>query len=190
MKIVDRFHILRRATEQVNRSRANNLLSSTGRVIMESFMAELEQVQPSGDETFVDERSSTRRGYTPIASGWKPVRITSTDDGVSLSLESTSRHINWQRLGTKTKDYSIPSLPTGVSFWWGAPLPWAPTEVPELAAMAPGMFLFDLIIHPGIKPYGGEDFVKRAWNEIQAQAAERFGETAKTILFQPFRDMR
>ena len=153
-------------------------------------MAEIEKVQPSGDQTSVGERSSARRGYAPIASGWSPIRIVPKTDGVLLTLKSTSEHINWQRLGTDKKNYPIPGLPTGVSFWWGAPLPWAPNRIPKIVARAPGMFWFSQITHPGIEAYGGSDFVRRAWGMVQQPAKNQFSETADRILFQPFREMR
>jgi len=191
MKIQDDFDKLRRAIEQAgDRERANRLLTGIGRVIVEAFMVKLEQIQPDGSQTYVGERSSTRHGYTPIASGWQPVDIGDTDHGISFSLKSVSRHINIQRFGTEKKNYPIPLLPTGVWFWWGAPLPWAPSQVPEYIARSPGMFWFPQIQHPGIEPYGGEDFVRRAWITVRALAIERFRDTTTTILFQPFREMK
>lgn len=189
MKIQDDFDKLRRAIEQAgDRDRANRLLSSAGRIIMESFMAKLGEVQPDGTQTYVGQRPSVRHGYTPIASGWQPAEIEDTDHGVSLSLKSVSQHINIQRFGTEKKNYPIPLLPEGVHFWWGAPLPWAPSQIPEIASRAPGMFWFPQIEHPGIEV--DEDFVRKAWMTVRALAAGRFRETTATILFQPFREMR
>lgn len=188
MKIQDDFDKLRTAIDKAgDPDRARKLLTGTGRMIVEAFMAELEQLQPV--DVSMAWKPSIRRGYTPIASGWQPVDIGDTEYGISLSLKSRSKHINWQRFGTPKKNYPIPNLPTGVSFWWGAPLPWSPSEIPEYITAAPGMFWFLQIEHPGIKPYGGEDFVRRAWTIVRSQAIERFRTTANEILFQPFREM-
>lgn len=191
MKIQDDFDKMRRAIERVgDRERANRLLSTTGQTIVANFMAKLEETQPDGSQTYVGERPSVRRGYTPIASGWQPVDIEDTDRGISLSLKSTSQHVNIQRFGTRRKNYPIPNFPTGVYFWWGAPLPWSPSRIPEYVARAPGMFWFPQITHPGIEPHGGEDFVRRAWMAIRAYANRQFRGAADTILFQPFREMK
>ena len=190
MKVVDRFHILRRAIEQVNnRARTSDLLSSAHGAVRDAFMAEIKKAQPV--DTTMAYKPSIRRGYTPIASGWgRGLVIEKTGKGITLSLKSVSKHLKWQRFGTDKKSYPIPGVPTGMYFWWGAPLPWTPTMIPELVERSPGMFWFSQIMHPGIEAYGGSDFVRRAWMEVRAQAMERFKETAKTILFQPFRDMR
>lgn len=187
MKIQDNFDRLRGAIDKAgDPDRTRKLLTGAGRMIVETFMTELEQLQPV--DTSMAFKPSVRRGYAPIASGWRPVDIGDTEHGISLSLKSTSKHINWQRFPTK-KNYPIPSLPSGVSFWWGAPLPWSPTEIPEYIAAAPGIFAFPQIEHPGIEPYGGEDFVRRAWTITRPPAIERFRATSREILFQPFREM-
>lgn len=189
MKVQDDFDKLRHAIEQAgDRERANALLTGAGRVIVETFMVKLEEMQPI--DTTMAYKPSIRRGYAPIARGWQPIDIGDTDRGISLSLKSVSQHINIQRFGTEKKNYPIPILPSGVWFWWGAPLPWSPSRIPEYVSNAPGMFWFPQIEHPGIEPHGGEDFVRRAWITVRALATERFRETASTILFQPFREIR
>jgi hypothetical protein len=166
--------------------RANELFGFAAQLISQRMFIELEKVQPDGSETYhptrgSEERPSVRHGYTPIASGWEPPNVLFTDKGVRLVLTSKSEHIDVQRFGTKKKNYSIPHGELGVAFWWGTPLPWSPTKTAN-AVRAPGPFWFKQIVHPGIEPYGGKDFVARAWRSCSHYAFARFREVGFMLL--------
>lgn len=121
-------------------------------------------IELGGSFPWRDPRPSTRRGYVPIEQGWV---LNNAHDAQGIRLRSRSQHLQYQRFGTMKKNYPIPIRAGGnmLLFWWGSPLPWAPTRPPMLER-APGPFFMPQIIHPGLEPYGGSDFVQRAVDQV------------------------
>jgi hypothetical protein len=191
--IKDEFKKLLAAIElMADQNRANKLFFYAGQLISQRMFIELQKVQPDGFGTYVsipgsEERPSVRHGYVPISQGWNSPEVNFTDKGVRVSITSRSEHIDVQRFGTRKKNYPIPSGEPGVAFWWGAPLPWSPTQA-KSAAVSSGPFWFKQITHPGVEPYGGSDFVARAWRSMSHYAFARFREVG-FMLLGPLRDV-
>lgn len=135
---------------------------------------------------------STGHSHTAIQDGWRKDRSRKIRRGAKMSISNSSEHIDVQRFGTIKKKYQIPLNPTRgfhtpggrLEFWLGAPLKW---PVRKAKFRKPGFVNMALVEHPGIRPWGGSDFVERtARDVIPAMKTEAFAASEK-IAFEPLK---
>ncbi len=156
--------------------------------VMQDLLGDMAGQAPEGqpDERRMEtpERASIRQHAQTLISSWDDEpEINQIGDGVSFSIgldhptydSGDEGILEWLRFGTY--EHPVPTKdPDGlVSFWWGAPLPWAPSRAPA-TDHAPGLFFF-----PGTEHHGAEGFdwidplIEQALPELEA-AADLVGE--------------
>jgi hypothetical protein len=134
---------------------------------------------------------TTGHQHTSISAGWRGPTSREEPDGASASVFNISEHVDVQRGGTEKKNYPItPRGPVGalaaeparLIFWLGPPLKWG---VRSARFRKPGFVAMTAVIHPGIEPHGGRDFVESASDQARPGMIREFREAGIKIAFEP-----
>lgn len=140
--------------------------------------------QPDERRTATPERASIRQhGQTLISSWDEEPEINQLRDGVSFSIgldhptydSGNEGILEWLRFGTHKHPVQANDPDAFLSFWWGAPLPWAPSRAPA-TDHAPDLFFFPEIDHPGSEGFDWIDpLIEQVLPELET-AADLVGE--------------
>lgn len=127
---------------------------------------------------------TTGHSHTPIIAGWRGPFTQGAFDGATSTIENVSEHIDVQRMGTERKNYPIPIRRGMVKFWLGTPLMW---PVRKAKFRKPGFVRMAQVIHPGIEPHGGKDFVETVADKVRPELTRVFRDAGMQIAFEPLR---